>query len=308
MEDRFLLTDSEKEELLTAITCYNGQSKAIDAPFVSSIARGLIDKMRPSVLPENGGPFIVSDSWASSFLRSNGFNFRAATSHRRVTASEEKNAGKNFLDDLQKHCTVKPELFNMDEFFCHLDEKNHRWTWIRAKKGKPIQIGSSRLGFTCSVLVSGDGKIHGAQFIWKGATNAVHAKVPELDNRILQDHRTSSHFQDATTFEKWVQWFQGNLKEIRMEIGEIHATALLIIDQAKQHGDVRKLLQDHNCSVVDIPAKMTHVFQPCDQYIIANIKKHSTTAWRNWIQMIYSITDSVLEASNKIFYTSSSSQ
>ena len=39
-----LLTESENAELLTAINYYNGQNQSVDAPFVASIAKGLLDK------------------------------------------------------------------------------------------------------------------------------------------------------------------------------------------------------------------------------------------------------------------------
>ena len=224
---------------------------------------------------------MVSDSWDRSMqiLHANNFSFRAATSDRRVTPPEVKKQGEIFFRELEKHAHVRCELvFNMDEFFCHLDQNNHKWTWVRPKKGKPIQIGSSRLGFTCSAPVSDIGKFHGAQFIWKGATSTVHAKVSpnDQDSRIFQDHRGNSHFQDASTFARWTDWFKKKLLEIRRQIRDLNSPAVLIIDQAAQHGNVQELLERQNCSVVNVPAKMTHIFQPCDKYIIANIKRHST--------------------------------
>ena len=289
--EKDMLTDAEKNDVLDGIKMYNVLNKPVDASLVASMARGILGRDRSELLSENGGPYVISCSWARRFLHDNGFTVRAATSDRTVSPPEVKKAGLSFYDELKKYSHILPELvFNMDEFFSKLDETNREWTWVRASKGKSIQLAGTRLGFTSTILVSADCVLHRAHFLWKGVTDGVHAKVPhkEHNKRIIQDHRAASHFQDAESFKKWTQDFKEVLAEIRTKLGDSTLPALLLIDQASQHKEILTLLSDTGCSVEFIPPKMTHIFQPCNQYAISNIKKHSRTAWRGWVQSIQS--------------------
>ncbi len=51
-----------------------------------------------------------------------------------------------------------------------------------------VFISVEKLGFTCSVLSSADGKIHLFRFIWQGKTENVHAAPDHPHPRILQQH------------------------------------------------------------------------------------------------------------------------
>ena len=131
-----MLTDAEKNDVLDGIKMYNVLNKPVDASLVASMARGILGRDRSELLSENGGPYVISCSWARRFLHDNGFTVRAATSDRTVSLPEVKKAGLFFYDELKKYSHILPELvFNMDEFFCKLDETNREWTWVRASKG-----------------------------------------------------------------------------------------------------------------------------------------------------------------------------
>ena len=46
-------------------------------------------------------------------------------------------------------------------------------------------------------------------------------------------------------------------------------------------------MEQYNVVVVCIPPKMTHVFQPADQYVICNLKKYAKNAWFLYVQALF---------------------
>eukprot|EP00760_Papus_ankaliazontas_P007209 PhM_4_TR13305/c0_g1_i1/m.77158 len=71
------------------------------------------------------------------------------------------------------------------------------------------------------------------------------------------------------------------------------------------------VLEQHNCAVLEacgftivkVPKKQTHIFQPADQYIIANIKELACQAWGNYVEDTFAKQD-VDEAVQEISVTS----
>jgi len=59
--------------------------------------------------------------------------------------------------------------------------------------------------------------------------------------------------------------------------------ALLFLDAAPQHwsddSDMVALCEESHVVAIMIPASLTHVFQPCDQYIIAGIRNQFQLGW-----------------------------
>ena len=101
------------------------------------------------------------------FFNEHNFSVHAATSDRRVSPDQVCIAGQPWFRELSRYSIIKPELlFNMDEFFCTLDNNNRSWTWIRHKKGVPIQIAKSRIGCTVTVLASAEGRSKRAETTW----------------------------------------------------------------------------------------------------------------------------------------------
>jgi hypothetical protein len=126
------------------------------------------------------------------------------------------------------------------------------------------------------------------QVIHKGKTNQV---IPDVTHpRLVQHNRAESHFQNGETFKLWLSDFLRRLQQARRRLSVPDDTkALLIIDAAGQHAidETRALLAQHHCAVVQIPPKTTHVFQPADQFIIANIKRKAVAAYNDWLTEIF---------------------
>ena len=288
-----LLTAEESASLVDSCSALRAAGKSLCAGDVCAMAIGIVDrnKDRRALLAINGGPLLFSVSWGNSFLKSNGFTVRAATTDRTVPACEVVAAGAKFFADLNKlrdnkDITLDTRLtFNMDEFFVQLDA-NRSWTWHRVVKGQPISISKLKLGFTASVCTSAAGEVVLVQIIWQGKTDAVH--VDDLgDERIVQMHRDGSHFQNAETFKQWATEMVRRIGRIReRENIPEDVKAVMILDQAPQHGEV-EIPGWSELIHLAIPKKMTHIFQPADSFIIANIKRWTKCAWRGYLQQVF---------------------
>ena len=59
--------------------------------------------------------------------------------------------------------------------------------------------------------------------------------------------------------------------------GEHTTPIVIILDAADQHNfnaECTALAELHNIKFVGVPPKMSHVFQPADQFVICNLKKY----------------------------------
>jgi hypothetical protein len=205
--------------------------------------------------------------------------------------------GKVFFENLkaaQQAHSYHPELIlNVDEFFCSLSE-TAKWTWERIPVGgkKNIMIKQDKLGFTCSILSNLAGEVLCLQMIWKGKTSESHARVVDPHPKIMQQHREDSHFQSEHTWQQYLRRLETVLSPVRqrLAVDGVLPPALLLIDAAPQHTAVPDGLRGwlHTCN---IPPKMTHVFQPADQFIIANLKQYSVSAYERWIEEVVSVYD-----------------
>jgi hypothetical protein len=270
-----LLTAAEEEELLGTLAEMRGSSVPLCARLVASIAKGIVEHLRPGTTTHTDGALRVSRSWAAKWLAAHGFRVRAATTDRTISAEAICALAPAFYDNLRATNAKHPELiFNMDEFFVQL-EQTSKWTWERVAVGEKcnIAIADNKVGFTSSVLTSMSGQLHLLQVIHKGKTAQVLVKAQHP--RLVQHHRGESHFQDANTFRQWVSHFKTVVAKARAAAGlDPTEKAVLIIDAAAQHciEETQAELAKIHCDVVQIPPKTTHVFQPADQFIIANVK------------------------------------
>jgi len=78
-------------------------------------------------------------------------------------------------------------------------------------------------------------------------------------------------------------------------------TPVLLIDQATQHGNIDTLFP--GWVLIRVPKCMTHIFQPCDQRIIACMRSFCTGAWRSFMKLQFS-QFSVEEAVERILHES----
>jgi len=302
-----LLTMVEEDMLLSLIGMYRQAQhrKPVDAPTVAVWARAVIEKVDEkyttgrTLLLEKGGIF-VSDQWARDWLKAKGFTYRAATTDRTVSDAEVLKEGRRLYDELTaaaKNTKFHPDLiFNMDEFFCLYDGARRRWTWERVRPGVPIPIGVSKHGFTVCVTSNMSGEILHLHVVHKGETKAVHADIQHP--KLTQWHRSDSHFMNSELFERWATWLQTEVAAMQerdlfgggLQYDDV--TPLVIYDQAPQHS----IKWPPGWVKVLMPKKMTHVFQPADQYIIAAIKAKAEAKFKEFSALVIKSASCVEEA------------
>ena len=283
-----LLTEEENEMWLKALTHLRRRSECIDATLACCIARGIVKRTRKRAFEE--GAIKVSEQWARDTMREAGFRVRRGTTDRTVTCEEVRKAGIPYFQELStKKVKHQALVLNLDEFFCKLSNNQQTWTWTRTAGGaetKSVPIRQDKLGFTCTLVCSPEG-IELLQLIWEGKTVASTAEGPGHP-RIYQTTREGSHFQNASTFSELIGRVIDLVRNKRSHLGlPPDEPALLIFDYAGQHDGVVERLRDNNIEVQMVPKKMTHVFQPADQYAICSLKKRTTTGWKQWVETLF---------------------
>ena len=280
------------------------QAVPVYAALVASVARGIKEQSSPKSTSLKRGPLKFSLSWAKDWMKQNNIRVRHATSDRTVTPNEVVEASKTFFSQLEsyKNRCEKGLVFNTDEFFVclGLGQANATWTWERIDPGesRTISVRREKQGFTCNVLSSAAGEIKMLQFIFQG-TSRVFVNVGS-DPRVLQCAPKGSHFQDASTWATFLSRFKERLASEREAMKKPVAPALLIIDEATQHSGTDEILIGSSCDVVRIPKKMTHVFQPADQFVISGLKQRAIQLYNDDVSRIFARSDLNSAISNVI--------
>jgi hypothetical protein len=168
-----------------------------------------------------------------------------------------------------------------------------------------VSIKEERLGFTCSAVTAADGTFVCLQMIWKGKTVASRARVQEqdLDPLILQCNQEESHFQNEKTWGELLSRIRNWFKK-RLEAPEYAGKrGLFIFDHAPQHGDIQKVkdfFHDTGVDILNVPKKMTHVFQPADMFVISCLKSLASKAWREWVEETFARELDVAKAVDEV--------
>ena len=93
------------------------------------------------------------------------------------------------------------------------------------------------------------------------------------------------------------------MSKIRSEEGlPVDEPAVLILDAATQHITTGAGLTEMGITVVDIPPKQTHCFQPADMFIISGLKQAACKAWGRHVSELFS-SDSVEDATAAMLST-----
>lgn len=292
-----LLTEEEEHSVVDSLGKVRAapHCRSVAASTASAVARGILSRSRPGLLKKEGGPAVMGREYARVLLKRNNWAKRAKTSDRTVPDTEVVEAAGPFFADVKRFARCVPPclLINIDEF-CLLLDGQSKWTWHPASRPGGIAIRDARLGFTVGVVSNAAGDVLLLQLIFKGSTNTVHAQVPMGGgNRlILQDHQPESHFQNADTFGRFVDWLLGHVSR-QLPQHAPGSRCLLLLDDAQQHWDpavVRKA-RDAGVDFLKIPKKMTHIYQPADQYIIADLKRKVTVSWQGWVESLFASRD-----------------
>jgi transposase-like protein len=286
---RFMNEAMETEVLKYVDTLRGTACAQVTENLVGSVCRGVQERECALLLAENGGTRTYSKQHARSLLLRAGFEPRAATTDRVMSASNLRKFGEEFLSDLSKfsseHRCSPRNTYNFDEFFCLLEGDTRRWTWQRKTQRHHVSLRKSKLGLTCGVLTSASGDIVLVQLNWHGSTERCTAQVPVTHPKIIQTHSAESHFQTGETFRE----FYAKAVTLAIERREGADDAILFLfDAATQH-HTDSLQNDPphpHVFVKQIPRGTTHYYQPADQFIIPTLKTYVHHAWEGWLKAV----------------------
>jgi len=298
-----VLSEFEQTECLKYIDATRNTFKEqLTSSVVSAAAQGVVMQSGAARLKDNGGTLILGKTWANKFMKRHKMGKYAATTNRTVPSSEIAKQGPPFYKAISDTKVPMSLTFNVDEFFCLLSGSTKRWTWHRCSASRAVPLRETKLGFTMSVLTSADGHLHNMQMIWQGKTERSCAEAVTPDDRIWQCFREDSHFQNAETWSTWMTKFIEVVVEQRKRLDlNVDVPACLIADAAPQHAvttQQAELLKKHNIYLVQVPDKMTHCFQPADQFIIKTIKEKMTQSFLRYIRVVvaaYGVNKAVCE-------------
>jgi hypothetical protein len=257
------------------------RGEAIFASDFAAFCRGRAEKLKPGSTIISGGSGVYSDSWARRFLLALGLHFRSGTTDRTMPPSTALICAASLFSTapfVAQPPAPRNCWFNLDEFFVLLSPCGDA-TW-EVPHG-PVAMKANHLGFTAVVCVSACGGFKRLLLIWQGKTDSVHAQTQfmpkdmrELDHTLVkQVHREDSHFMNAEVFKVLLDWL---LPQMR-----VHADGrepIILYDAAPQHGVVKTSVEAttsiyQEAQVVTLPPNSTHILQPCDQFVIANLKQ-----------------------------------
>ena len=292
-----MLSDTDLLEVFSAFDRLRDRAIKVDYSLFAKATRGIMKRLHPDMFRhgDRRGYKAFSSSWARSVMTKGGLRPARATTNRTVQASDIVVEGKKFYNKL-KQLNPHPALFiNANAFFCLLSGDSKRWTWYRKCGTGPqnVAIREDRVGFTACAVTSATGALICLQLIWRGKTTASEARMQphELNSSIIQCHNDEAHFQNERSWGVLLQQIKRYVAATRIAQGiSADVRGAFIYDHAPQHGSeeaVQVTLQDVGIDGVLIPKKMTHVFQPCDMYIIACIKSATDVAWKAWIESCF---------------------
>jgi len=292
-----ILQEKEKKLLLAAFAEARSTGFPVTAAVFASIAIGVVERNRKGSTTVGGGCLKFSLSWAKKFMNDNDIRVRHATTDRTICSRQAIETANKFFAELkqqQQSCGghyTEDLTFNVDEFFLNLSG-TQTWTWERVQRGerKNISVSQPKAGVSCAVVSNAAGSIVLMQFIYKGVRIKVDVSdIQGAEALIMQCNRAESHFQDASTWAEMCDRFITIVQRKLADAGDHTARALLLIDAAPQHDyeKTKEKLAQHRCDVVRVPPKMTHVLQPADQFIIANIKSRSMQLWNESIAELF---------------------
>ena len=279
-EDEMKTTMEGLQKLRSAPSC-----APLTAGTVAAVARGIVATTRPAALLKHGGSLKLTSEWAKKQLRKEQWAPLARTSDRTVPDEDIVAAAPSFFEQLSKTGAPRDLVLNLDEFAVLLGP-NRKWTWQPVSQRRSVAIRDTKEAFTCCVVTSAAGVLLELQMIWKGSTDLVHAHPDVVHPKIKQDHQPDSHFQNAHTFARLLSRIAETVKQIRIDKELPDASAVLIVDAAGQHS-VTSIVDDAGITVVEVPKKQTHIFQPADQYVIAGLKAKAAKAWDDFVESLF---------------------
>lgn len=260
---------------------------AISSIIVMAAARGILRKVNPSMLIENGGHVNFNRYWARSMLQRMNFVQRkvstAKSKHTTVNFAEIK---KQFLSDFYATVTMEeilPELImNWDQTGIKLVPCSS-WTMDERGVKRVEMVGANDKRQITAVLC---GTILGdflpVQLVYKGKTDRCHPHFQfPADWHIAH---SPNHWSTEGTMLQYIDHIiVPYVTSVRDRLG-VDSAALVVIDNFKGQvtGAISELLQDNNIHVCLLPPNTTDLLQPMDIAVNKPVKAYLKNQFEAW--------------------------
>ena len=267
-------TTQQEEELAGRIKAEKGEGAIITRQYVAQMAVEYYNTTH-SHATRSVQNFAASSKWFSSFRLRNGFN----TSKHKVRPVKPKTAvARRALEDaavtfqlevmdaIQHH--GKHHVVNGDELFAkQVEHPSQSWGLVNEQNIVTTNLNKKN-GITTTPFVSAAGDVLPTQVIARGKTRKC------IDNRQLPPDLAGDFsptgWQTEATLIRYIEQY------LVPYLGPEGGT--LILDEYSAHhtNAVRECLNSHYIDLIIVPPHMTHVLQPLDVGVIAQLRKEAT--------------------------------
>ena len=261
----------------------------INRSIVIGIAKGIVKKLDPSKLVENGGHLTFSRAWAYSLLRRMKYVKRKGTKAAKKLPVDFPQIRDVFLErvsDTVNEFSIPKELcVNMDETGAKYIPVSD---WTMEEEGAaqvPLPGLDDKREMTVVLSISAAGKLLPPQLIYQGKTAECHAKNVRFPATWNVTH-TDSHWSTEVSIELYIKsilvpYFNNQKQLLGLPDNQ---KCLLLWDVYAPHRTehILKVLQENNILVIFVPACCTSELQPLDLSVNAIFKRKQKEQFTEW--------------------------
>ncbi|KAH7818141.1 putative DDE superfamily endonuclease [Monocercomonoides exilis] len=179
-------------------------------------------------------------------------------------------------------CIIPQLIFNLDETSTVFSEINPSVVIPIHTSSSPIQPEPSLPRSTSIVfLTSSDGVRYLTPII------VPYSKIPEEFKEATTEMEVytpseNGHLSSTAFFDVFSKAILPSVLKIRIAIGKPHNHAVLIMGSGTGHfsPEMLRICKDNLIDMIQRPSHTTHILQPNDQYVFANMKKCFRTGWK----------------------------
>lgn len=250
-------------------------------------ARGILEALKPSLLPEFGGSLVLDKPWAQSFLRRNGFVKRKGTKAARKVPDNFEDIKEVFTEEV---VSKRVEFDIPDDLVLNWDQTGVKlvpvsdWT-MESQGSRQVSIVGidDKREMTVLVTTSLSGTLLPPQLLYAGKTDKCHPKVQFPSDWDV--HHSENHWSNQETMLRYVEKIVlPYVSDYRNRTGRKEQRALCIFDVFAAHRTKNFLqkLSSHGIEYVFVPASCTGELQPNDLAVNSLLKCVMREKFTKW--------------------------
>ena len=262
----------------------------VTTTIVLSAGRAVVIHYDPQLLSINGGPLVLTATWAKSLLYRMCYVKRKGCIEKKIQVQDFEGIKAQFLTDIKAVVTLEdiPDqlILNWDHTGINVVPTS---SWTMEEKGRrkvEIVALDDKRQLTAVVCGTLHGDVLPVQLIYQGKTAACLPKISFPHGWLLS--YTPNYWSNE---EKTCEYIDSEsvilpyLKQKRKELGlneSFPALALFDVFKGQTTESIYQLLEDNHVYVVNIPANCTHKLQPMDLSVNKSKKDHLKKQLIEW--------------------------